>query len=78
MNFLSSGLLYRYCALKIIRNKKLCNVNFINRIAKTITIKNYKIKTFTKPEISKVSSIIAKKPFVKSINKFSKNFIEKV
>ena len=78
MNFLSSGLLYRYCALKIIRDKKLCNVNFINRIAKTITIKKLQNKNLQNPEISKVSSIIAKKPFVrKALINFQKNFIKK-
>ena len=78
MNFLSSGLLYRYCALKIIKNKNLCNANFINKIAKTITIKKLQNRNLHKPEISKVSSIIAKKPFVrKALINFQKNFIKK-
>ena len=78
MNFLSSGLLYRYCALKIIKNKNLCNANFINKIAKTITIKKLQNRNLHKPEVSKLSSIIAKKTFVrKALMNFQKNFIKK-
>ena len=39
MKFLSSGALYRFCALKILENKNIHNVKFINKIANSITLK---------------------------------------
>ena len=78
MNFLSSGTLYRYCALKTLENKNICNPKFINKISKTITLKKLKNHKLYSPEVSKLSSIIAKKPFVrKSLKKFQKDFIKK-
>ena len=44
MNFLSSGKLYRYCALKIIQNKNIYNLNFINKITRSITLRQLKNK----------------------------------
>ena len=55
MNFLSSGALYRYCALKILENKNSYNVKFINKIAKSITIKLNNKKLYS-PEVAKISS----------------------
>ena len=78
MNFLSSGTLYRYCALKTLENKNICNPKFINKISKTITLKKLKNHKLYSPEVSKLSSIIAKKPFVrKALKNFQKNFIKK-
>ena len=34
MKFLSSGALYRFCALKTLESKNIYNVRFINKIAK--------------------------------------------
>ena len=42
MKFLSSGKLYRYCALEVMKNKNLYNTRFINSVAKTITLKKLK------------------------------------
>ena len=78
MNFLSSGTLYRYCALKTLENKNICNQKFINKISKTITLKKLKNHKLYSPEVSKLSSIIAKKPFVrKALKNFQKDFIKK-
>ena len=78
MNFLSSGTLYRYCALKILNNKNIYNQKFINEISKKITLKKLKNQKLYSPEVAKLSSIIAKKPFVrKSLKNFQKDFIKK-
>ena len=78
MNFLSSGTLYRYCALKTLENKNICNPKFINKISKTLTLKKLKNHKLYSPEVSKLSSIIAKKPFVrKALKNFQKDFIKK-
>ena len=39
MKFLSSGTLYRFCALKILNNKKKYDLRFINKVAKSISLK---------------------------------------
>ena len=78
MNFLSSGALYRFCALKILENGNKYNIQFINRVAKSITLKKLNNKILYSPEVAKISSIIAKKPFVRSaLKNFQKNFIKK-
>ena len=78
MNFLSSGTLYRFCALKTLENKNKYNVKFINKIAKSITLKNLNSKKLYAPEVAKVSSIIAKKSYVRNaLKSFQKNFIKK-
>ena len=78
MNFLSSGTLYRYCAFKTIENKNKYNVRFIKKIARSITIKKLNNKKLYNPEVAKVSSIIAKKPFVRNaLKNFQKKFIKK-
>ena len=78
MNFLSSGTLYRYCALKILNNKNIYDQKFINKISKKINLKNLKNQKLYSPEVAKLSSIIAKKPFVrKALKNFQKDFIKK-
>ena len=78
MKFLSSGKLYRYCALEVMKNKNLYNARFINSVAKTITLKKLKNKKLYDHEVTKLSSKIAKKPFVrKALKKFQENFIKK-
>ena len=76
MNFLSSGTLYRYCALKIIENGNSYDSKFINKVAKSITYKKLKNKKLYNPEIASLSSVIAKKRYVrKALKKFQSNFI---
>ncbi len=76
MKFLSSGLLYRYCALKILENNNFYNLKLINKISKSITLKKLNNKKLFTPEVAQLSSLIAKKPFVrKALKNFQKNFI---
>ena len=76
MNFLSSGKLYRYCALKIIQNKNIYNLNFINKITRSITLRQLKNKKLYDAEVTKLSFIIAKKKIVReALKKFQINFI---
>ncbi len=76
MRFLSSGLLYRYCALKILENNNFYNFKLINKISKSITLKKLNNKKLFTPEVAQLSSLIAKKPFVrKALKNFQKNFI---
>ncbi len=78
MNFLSSGTLYRYCALKTLENNNVCNIKFINKIAKSITLKKLNNKKLYNPEVAKYSSIISKKSYVrKALKSFQKKFIKK-
>ena len=78
MEFLSSGALYRYCALKIIKSKKNFNKRSIEKIAKSITLKKLNDKKLFNPEVTKLSSILAKKSYVRNaLKKFQKNFIRK-
>ena len=78
MSFLSSGKLYRYCALKTLQNKSNYNKVFINKIAKSITLKKLNNKKLYNPEVAELSSIISKKRFVrKALKSFQKNFIKK-
>ena len=78
MKFLSSGALYRFCALKTLENKNIYNVKFINKIANSITLKKLQNKKLYSPEIARLSSIIAKKSYVrKALKGFQKNFIKK-
>ena len=78
MKFLSSGALYRFCALKTLENKNIYNVKFINKIANSITLKKLQNKKLYSPEVARLSSIIAKKPYVrKALKGFQKNFIKK-
>ena len=76
MNFLSSGTLYRYCALKVIENANAYDRNFINKIAKSINIKKLNNKRLNNPEVALLSSVISKKSYVrKALKNFQKNFI---
>ena len=78
MKFLSSGTLYRFCALKTLENKNKYNEKFINKIANSITLKKLENKKLYSPEVARLSSIIAKKPYVrKALKVFQKNFIKR-
>ena len=44
MKFLSSGTLYRFCALKTSENKNTYTEKFINKIANSITLKKLQSK----------------------------------
>ena len=58
---LSSGKLYRYLAFQIIKNKNKYDKKYIKNQSNKITILKLKNKKLNNPEITKLSSIIAKK-----------------
>ncbi len=75
---LSSGKLYRYLAHRIISNKKRYNKKFILNESKKISLKKLNIKKLYSPEVTNLSSIIAKKKFVRiALRKFQIDFISK-
>jgi len=75
---LSSGKLYRYIALKIIKNNYKYNKNFIKLQSKKITLKKLNNNKLYSPKITKISSIIAKKKYIRDeLKKFQINFIKK-
>ena len=75
---LSSGKLYRYLALCILKNNGKYNNNFINKVAKNISLKKLSSNQLYSPKVTKLASIIAKKKYVRFIlKKFQKNFIKK-
>ncbi len=75
---LSSGKLYRYLALCILKNNGKYNYNFINKVAKNISLKKLSSNHLYSPKVTKLASIIAKKKYVRfSLKKLQKNFIKK-
>ena len=59
--FLSSGLLYRYFAYKLLRENNLKNKDsYLKKISKTITTKKLKNKKLYRHDVTKYASIIAK------------------
>ena len=78
MKFLSSGSLYRFCAFKILENNNAYNIKFVNKVVKSITLQKLQNKKLYSPEVAKLSSIIAKKKFVRNaLKSFQINFIKK-
>jgi len=75
---LSSGKLYRYIALKILENNYKYSKNFIKSESKKITLKKLKNKRLYSPQVTKLSSIIAKKKYIrKCLKEFQINFVKK-
>ena len=75
---LSSGKLYRYLAFQIIKNKNKYDKKYIKNQSNKITILKLKNKKLNNPEITKLSSIIAKKKYVRNeLKKFQVDFIRK-
>jgi cytidylate kinase len=78
LKFLSSGKLYRYLAFKIIKNNNKYSKNFVKRISKNISLKKLDNKELYNSEVTKLSSIIAKKKYVRNyLKKFQTHFINK-
>ncbi len=74
---LSSGKLYRYIAYKIITNKNKYNKKFIKDESKKITLIKLKNKKLNNPKITKLSSIIATKKYIRNeLKKFQVDFIK--
>jgi len=75
---LSSGKLYRYLAFQIIKNKNKYNKKYIKNQSKKITILKLKNSKLNSPQITKLSSTIAKKKYIRNqLKKFQINFIKK-
>ena len=75
---LSSGKLYRHIALKILENNYKYSKNFIKSESKKITLKKLKNKRLYSPQVTKLSSIIAKKKYIrKCLKEFQINFVKK-
>ena len=75
---LSSGKLYRYLALKIIKNKKKYNQKFISSQAQKINLPKLKNKELNSLEVTKLSAKIAKKKYIRNeLKKFQTDFIKK-
>ena len=71
--FLSSGALYRYCALKILKNNKKYNAELVKKIADSITMNDLNHNQLYDPKVTQLSSIIAKK----ALTNFSFGIIKK-
>ena len=75
---LSSGKLYRYLALKIIKNKKKYNQKFISSQVQKINLSKLKNKELNNLEVTKLSAKIAKKKYIRNeLKKFQTDFIKK-
>ena len=75
---LSSGKLYRYLAFQILKNKNKYNKKYIKNQSKKITIIKLKNKKLNNPQVTKLSSIIAKKKYIRNeLKKFQIDFIKK-
>lgn len=78
IKFLSSGLLYRYSSYLIIRNKPSSERIFLEKKFKKFNLSHLKNKNLHTPEISELSSKIAKKKEIRGILKrFQKNFVRR-
>ena len=75
---LSSGKLYRYLAYKIIKNNKKYDQKYIRNQSKKITLLKLKNKKLNSPQITRLSSIIATKKYIRNeLKKFQIEFIKK-
>ena len=71
LKLLSSGLLYRYCAYKLLKNNRIKNKKtFLKKIVKKITIKKLENKNLYSPEVTEYASTIAKIKFVRDLLKY--------
>ena len=75
---LSSGKLYRYLAFKIINNNKKYDQKYIRNQSKKINLLKLKNKKLNDPQVTKLSSIIATKKYIRNeLKKFQIDFIKK-
>jgi cytidylate kinase len=78
LEFLSSGLLYRYASYLILKHTPKNKINFLNLKFKYLNYKKIQKINLHTPKISEYSSIIAKEGKVRSIlKKYQVNFAEK-
>ena len=78
LKLLSSGKLYRYIAYKIIKNKSKHDKNFVRKISKFISEKDLNSKKLYNQSVTNLSSIIAKKKYIRNyLKKYQIDFIKK-
>ena len=71
LKFLSSGLLYRYAALLILKNQPKNRINFLKIKFKNLKLKNLKYLSLQTPKVSEFSAEIAK---IKKIRQILKKY----
>ena len=76
LKLLSSGILYRHVALKLLNAKKIKSQNlFLKKITKNITIKNIRNRKLYNPKVTEYTSKIAKTKRIRYLLKsYQKNF----
>ena len=78
LKLLSSGKLYRYIAYKIIKNKNKYNKNIIKNFSKSISEKKLNSKKLYSQNVTDLSSIIAKKKYIRNyLKNYQIDFIKK-
>ncbi|MDB9760466.1 (d)CMP kinase [Pelagibacteraceae bacterium] len=78
LQFLSSGLLYRYASFQLIKYKPKNRAKFLNESFKNLNLSKLDNKNLHSPEISAYSSIIAKEQKIRIVlKKFQKKFSNK-
>ena len=78
LQFLSSGLLYRYASFQLLKYKPKNKINFVRKCFKDLSLKELDYKNLHSPEISAHASIIAKEKKIRIILKtFQKRFAKK-
>ena len=78
LQFLSSGLLYRYASYQIIKHKPKNTISFLRKCFKQLDLNKLNNKLLHSPKISAYSSIIAKEQKIRNILKtFQKKFAKK-
>ena len=76
LKLLSSGILYRHVALKLLNAKKIKSRNlFLKKITKNITLKDLKNRKLYNPEVTEYTSRIAKTKRIRDyLKNYQKNF----
>ena len=69
LNFLSSGLLYRFASYQILKHKPKNKISFLKKTFSTLKLNRLKTINLHTPEISNFTSIIAKEKKIRDILK---------
>jgi len=78
LQFLSSGLLYRYASFQLLKHKPKNKIIFLKKCFKGLSLKKLDNKNLHSPEISAYTSVIAKEQKIRTILKsFQKQFAKK-
>ena len=78
LQFLSSGLLYRYASYQLLKHKPKNTISFLKKCFSALSLKELNNKNLHSQEISAHTSIVAKEKKIRNILKvFQKNFANK-